>query len=43
MSQHVKSEVCAELWELGKTASSARTDLDELHLTMIISTLLLHC
>lgn len=38
-----QSEVCPELWEQGKTASSARTGLDEPHLTAIISTLLLHC
>lgn len=38
-----QSEVCAELWEQGKAASSAHTGLDELHFTAIISTLLLHC
>lgn len=38
-----QSEVCAELWEQGKTASSACADLDEPHLTTLMSTLLLHC
>lgn len=38
-----QSEVCPELWEQEKTASSACTSLDEPHLTAIISTLLLHC
>lgn len=38
-----QSEVCAELWEQEKAASSARMGLDEPHLRAIISTLLLHC